>query len=73
VVYAFVFGWPKQAPVLRSFGTAAANHPGKVAHVELLGSPERIRWHQTSEGLRIELPRQMPALDYAVAFKITLA
>jgi alpha-L-fucosidase len=73
VVYAFVFGWPEQAPVLRSFGTTAANHPGKVAHVELLGSPEKIRWHQTAAGLRIELPRQKPALDYAVAFKISLA
>ena len=73
VVYAFVFGWPQQAPVLRSFGTSAANHPGKVANVELLGSPEKIRWQQSAAGLRIELPRQKPALDYAVAFKISLA
>ena len=73
VVYAFVFGWPEQALVLRSFGTSAANHPGKVAHVELLGSPEKSRWQQTGAGLRIELPRQKPALDYAVAFKIGLA
>jgi alpha-L-fucosidase len=73
VVYAFVFGWPEQAPVLRSFGAGAANHPGKVARVELLGSPERLRWQQTASGLRIELPRQKPALDYAVAFKISLA
>jgi alpha-L-fucosidase len=73
VVYAFVFGWPQQAPVLRSFATGAANHPGKVANVELLGSPEKIRWQQTAAGLRIELPRQKPALDYAVAFKISLA
>ena len=50
-----------------------ANHPGKVANVELLASPEKIRWQQSAARLRIELPRQKSALDYAVAFKISLA
>ncbi len=73
VVYAIVLGWPEQALLLRSLGSAAANRPGKVAHVEMLGSPETIRWQQTNAGLRIERPRQKPAVDYAVAFKLSLA
>jgi alpha-L-fucosidase len=72
VVYAIVLGWPAPAMVLSSFG-AAANHGGKVAHVELLGSPEKIRFQQTPQGLRIEQPRQKPASDYAVVFKLSLA
>ena len=44
-----------------------------MANVELLASPEKIRWQQSAARLRIELPRQKSALDYAVAFKISLA
>jgi alpha-L-fucosidase len=73
VVYAFALGWPDEALLLRAFGTAAPPAPGKIAHVELLGSPETIRWQQSAEGLRIELPRQKPNSAYAVAFKINLA
>ena len=72
VVYAFVLGWPEQAVVLKSFG-AEANHTGKVAHVELLGSPEKIRFTHSSQELRIEQPRQKLASDFAVAFKLNLA
>ncbi len=73
VVYAIALGWPKQALLLTSFGTAAATHPGKVAYVELLGSTAKIHWQQTAQGLRIEMPAQKLATDEAVAFKISLA
>ncbi len=73
VVYAIALGWPTGAVLLHSFGAAASTHPGKVAHVELLGSPEKVQFRQTAQGLRIEPPRQKPASDYAVAFKLTLA
>jgi alpha-L-fucosidase len=72
VVYALVLGWPQQAVVLRSFGTAASKSV-RVAHAELLGSPEKIRSKQTAQGLHIEQPRQKPASDYAVVFKLSLA
>lgn len=72
VVYAIVLGWPTQAVTLTSFG-AAANHAAKVAHVELLGSPEEIRFTQLPQGVRIEQPRQKPASDYAVVFKVSVA
>jgi alpha-L-fucosidase len=72
VVYAIALGWPEQNVVLRSFGAAAAKPP-KVTHVELLGSPEKIRFKQTAQGLNIEQPRQKPASDYAVVFRLSLA
>lgn len=73
VVYAIALGWPGKALVLSSFGASAAKS-AKVAHVELLGSPEKIHFKQSAEGLRIEAPRQKPTSgDYAVAFKLSLA
>ncbi|HEV2498289.1 MAG TPA: alpha-L-fucosidase [Terriglobia bacterium] len=72
-VYAIVLGWPQQAVVLRSLGTDAANRPGKVRRVELLGSTERIHWRQTPDSLRIEPPKEKVSPDYAVSFKLSLA
>ncbi len=73
VVYAIVLGWPAPTFVLSSFGASAATRPGKVARVELLGSPEKVRFRQTDQGLRIERPQQKLASDEAVVFKLTLA
>jgi len=73
VLYAFVLGWPQQAVRLRSLGTGAANRPGKVTHVELLGSPEDLQWQQTSAGLRIEPPQHKVSPDYAIVFKVHFA
>ena len=72
VVYAVALGWPNAALLLHALGTAASPAPGKVAHVELLGSPEATRWQQSAEGLRIDPPQQKPNSDSAVAFKISL-
>lgn len=73
VVYAIVLGWPQQALLLRSLGSEAEIRPGKVTHVELLGSAERIRWQQTASALRIEPPREKLSASYAVAFKLSMA
>jgi alpha-L-fucosidase len=73
IVYAIVLGVPKQAVLLRSFGTKASTEPGKVLHVEQLGSTERVHWRQTAEALRIEPPKGQPATDYGVAFRLSLA
>jgi len=83
VVYAIVLGWPERGfgppgrergLLLKSFGASAAK-PVKVANVELLGSPEKMRSNQTDEGLRIEWPpfAVTPPSEYAVAFKLSLA
>jgi alpha-L-fucosidase len=73
VLYTIVLGWPSQAVLFRSLGTGAPNRPGKVTHVELLGSPETVQWQQTSSALRVQPPQQKVSPDYAVAFKINFA
>jgi hypothetical protein len=42
--------------------------------VQLLGTDEKLKWKQTADGLRVELPRRyQPASDFAAALKISLA
>ena len=40
VVYAIVLGWPDGDIVIKSLGTASPVQPGKIHHVEMLGSEE---------------------------------
>jgi alpha-L-fucosidase len=71
-VYAIALGWPEEEMRLTSLGTAAATKPGKVAHVELLGSGARVVWRQDASALHVRLPRGRPEVDYAAALKIHL-
>lgn len=74
IIYAIVLGWPQHNFNIKSLGTSADAKPGKIAHVELLGCPEKLNWHQTASSLQVDLPAHYrPALDYAVALKIHLA
>ena len=73
VVYALVLGWPQDAFMIQSLGTASAAKPGKVAKVQLLGTQEKLQWKQSATGLRVELPKYRPAVDYAVALKVLMA
>ena len=74
IVYAIVLGWPSDRVIIQSFGTSATIHPGKIAHVELLGTDEKLTWRQTTESLSVELPKQYrPPIDFAAALKISLA
>lgn len=70
VTYAIALGWPDEEIVLSSFGTAAPTRPGRVEHVELLGTSKRPNWKQTASALRVTLPEYRPAADYAAALKI---
>ena len=73
-IYAIALGWPVGEFVIQSLGTASAAQPGKIAHVQLLGAGERLKWKQTAEGLRVELPKQYrPAADFAAALKVSVA
>ena len=73
VIYAIALGWPEGALVVQSLGTGAATNPGKIQHVQLLGTEEKLTWKQTSTGLRVELPKHYhPTTDYAVALKVLL-
>jgi alpha-L-fucosidase len=74
VVYALILGWPTAEFAIASLGTSNATQPGKIDHVELIGTGERLRWRQTPEALRVTLPTAYkPAVDYAAALKVTLA
>jgi alpha-L-fucosidase len=73
-LYAIAMGWPRNELRVQSLGRSAATNPGKVSHVELLGTQQKLHWQQTAECLRIELPLYLrPAVDCAVAFRISLA
>ena len=73
-IYAIALGWPAGEFVIQSLGTASATQPGKIKHVQLLGTSEQVKWKQTAEGLRVELPRgYQPAADFAAALKVSLA
>lgn len=73
VIYALVLGWPAEEFTIQSLGTASATSPGKIHEVRLLGTDQKLKWKQTSTGLRVELPREyQPAADYAAALKILL-
>ena len=49
---------------------AATIGDAKIRRVRLLGSKEKLRWEQTSEGLKIYFPAQKPC-EYAYSFKIS--
>jgi len=73
VVYAITLGWPEEEMRLTSLGTGAGTKPGKVAHVELLGTAARPVFRQDASALHVQLPRARPKTDYAAALKIHLA
>ncbi|HEY1807524.1 MAG TPA: alpha-L-fucosidase [Acidobacteriaceae bacterium] len=72
-LYAIALGWPAGEFTIAALGTASEQKPGKVEHVELLGTGEKVRWHQAADGLRVTLPASYkPAVDFAAALKISL-
>lgn len=73
VINAIFMGWPQGPTVIKALGTSAATNPGKIEHVELLGTTERVRWHQRADGLHVELPKNyQPKVDFAASLKISL-
>ena len=72
IIYTFLMGWPVYQTLIRPLATGTALRVGKIENVELLGSPHKMEWSQTQEGLRVILPEQRPC-DYAIAFKVTIA
>jgi alpha-L-fucosidase len=73
IIYAIVLGWPQAEIVIQSLGQSSPTQTGKIDHVKLLGTEAKLRWKQTAEALRLELPkRYRPTTDYAAALKISL-
>jgi alpha-L-fucosidase len=74
VIYAMILGWPESPVVIQALGTSAATKPGKIEHVQLLGTEERVSFRQERDGLRAWLPKSYhPEVDYAASLKIMLA
>lgn len=70
VIYAIALGWPTGELTIRSLSHSMT---GKIKHVQLLGTGERVKWKQTAAGLQVELPRNyQPAVDFAAALKVSL-
>jgi alpha-L-fucosidase len=56
-VYAFLLAWPKNGcAVIRSLAEGAGN----ISRVRLLGSPAKLVWKQTTNGLVVNLPATKP-------------
>jgi alpha-L-fucosidase len=72
VVYAIVLGWPEKQVVVQALGTSSPQLSARIANVELLGCPEKIRFGQCESALRVQLPARKPC-DYAIALKVSLA
>jgi alpha-L-fucosidase len=72
-VYAIAMGWPEKPLTIRSL--ASGSTESGIAEVKLLGSPERVRWEQTNDGLLITPPERSLTGESVAAsvFKITLA
>jgi alpha-L-fucosidase len=71
-LYAIGLGWPAGGVArIRSFGTDTPGGRQKIRSVVLLGSEDRIEWQQQSDGLKVQLPRQLPS-SYAYALRIQL-
>ena len=73
-IYAIALGWPTGEFIIQSLGTSSSTQPGKIEHVELLGTDEKLRWKQNADGLHVALPPQYkPAVDYAAALKMSIS
>ena len=74
VIYAIALGLPAGEFVVQSLGAGNATQPGRIEHVQLLGTDERLKWKQMPDGLHVELPKSYkPTTDFAVALKASLA
>ena len=73
IIYAIALGWPDGEMLLQSLGTGAPTRPGRIEHVELLGTALSPAWRQTSAGLRVTLPAHRPEVNFAAALRIHAA
>jgi alpha-L-fucosidase len=72
LLYAHVMGWPDDAFVIKSLGSSNPIVQSKIVNVEMLGTDEKLKWTQTSDGLRISKPSVTPS-PIGQTFKITSA
>jgi alpha-L-fucosidase len=72
-LYAFVMGWPEKEAVVRRFGLASPQNPGKIRKVETARAQGRS---QVEAGaipqLRVEMPAEKIS-DVGITLKVELA
>ena len=68
-LYAFICSYDKMNVTIKSLGLA--NHK-KISELTPLGVDIKVKWKQTEEGLKIEMPEYPIAKVPVIGFKITL-
>lgn len=68
-LYAFILAQPTEDILIQSLATGGALE-SPIEKISMLGSREAIVWKQTKEGLRIQLPKELPD-PLVVGFKIS--
>ncbi|WP_299666651.1 alpha-L-fucosidase [uncultured Polaribacter sp.] len=67
-VYAYVCSFLEKQVTIKSL---SKNKNIKIKEVELLGSTEKIKWRQTPQGLKIEMPKYAKSQIPIAGFKMT--
>ena len=69
-LYAIAMAWPADGRLtVRCLAAGAPGIRGDVTSVELLGTPGKLEFRRTADGLVVPLPEQKPC-EYAFAFRI---
>jgi alpha-L-fucosidase len=68
-LYAIALGWPTTGSI--TIHALGASSGFKVANVAMLGSPDKVNFQQSADGLKLSLPGKAPAGLPAYTFKIT--
>jgi alpha-L-fucosidase len=73
ILYAFCLGRPAEDILIRSLAKNNKLSEKPVASVKMLGSDAKIRWTQTTEGLKIKKPSKLPVWQvsgFKIEFKV---
>jgi len=68
ILYAFLLSKPMEDIQIKSLGLAAKD-ARKIRSIQLLGSSEKIKWHQKDDALIIEKPTRIP-IETVLCFKV---
>jgi len=68
-LYAIGLEWPQTGSTVVVTSMGERGPAGKIADVSLLGSPGKLVWTQTADGLTVRLPDRKPC-DFAFTLKI---
>ncbi len=71
-LYAFIMGWPEKEAAIAPLGLKSPQSPGKIHNVSLLGHKGNLKFQQSDDALKVQLPAEKPS-DHAVALKIALS